>query len=347
MRDTIKPTHYHPEIGWRTLLTYNRALREFAADPPLNLSYSVFSGLSAVDTAALPTKRFYSASDGCQLGFRCYDADSKIRLVLIHGAGCFGDQLHQIAYAVSKTGRAKAYTLNMRGHGLSEGERGHAVSNAREIVADVSQFLAWLKAERPNDPIILVGHSAGGGVVLGVSRTDACKLVSGYIFLAPYLGLGSATVRPRFGGWITVRSWRFRAIVLCNLFGIKCFNDNTVVEFNMDACLYDPRFVRSWSFNTVLAFGPGPWVAGVAIPAEKPVLVLAGEADQCFVTPLYRYAFKLIAPHAVIRNVGPAGHWDLLVDPGTITAIETWIDKRFTDTFKFSKIRGSRNDAVA
>jgi alpha-beta hydrolase superfamily lysophospholipase len=235
----------------------------------------------------------------------------------------------------------------VRGHGLSEGERGHAVSNARQIVADVSQFLAWLKAERPNDPIILVGHSAGGGVILGVSRTSASELVSGYIFLAPYLGLGSATVRPRFGGWVTVRSWRFRAIVLLNLFGIKRFNDNTVVEFNMDACLYDPRFVRSWSFNTALAFGPGPWVASAAIAAEKPVLVLAGEADQCFVTQLYRYAFKVIAPHAVIHNVGPAGHWDLLVDPGTIAAVENWIDEKFADSSKGSRVREIRNDAVA
>jgi non-heme chloroperoxidase len=341
-------TRYCPEIDWRALFTYERALREFTANTSVNLSYTAFAGLSAVDAATLPTSRFFFARDGRKLGFRCYEADSGIQLVLIHGAGCFGDQLHQIAYRVAKTGRARAYTLNMRGHGLSEGERGHAVTSARQIVEDVSEFLALLKTERPNDPIILAGHSAGGGVALGISRTQAGDFLSGYIFLAPYLGLGSPTTRPRFGGWVKVRGWTFRTLALLNLFGLKRFNNKTVVEFDMDACLHDPRFVRSWSFNTTLAFGPGNWLANARpIPAEKPVLLLAGKSDQCFVQSLYRDAFEIIAPHADMPAVGSRGHWDLLVDLGTIAALEKWLDEKFTNIFSAVGVQGARNDRAA
>lgn len=347
MLGCAESTRYCPEIGWKSLLTYERALREFNSNTSANLSYSAFAGLSAIDAATLPTSRSFSARDGRKLGYRCYDADSSIQLVLIHGAGCFGDQLHQIAYRVAHTGRARAYTLNMRGHGLSEGERGHAVTSARQIVEDVSEFLTWLKTKRPNDQIILAGHSAGGGVALGVSRTQACDLLSGYVFLAPYLGLGSPTIRPRFGGWVKVRGWTFRTLILLNLLGIRRFNNKTVVDFNMDACLHDPRFVRSWSFNSTLAFGPGNWLASASpIPAEKPVLALAGESDQCFVQSLYRDAFKIIAPHADMLAVGPRGHWDLLADPGTIAALEKWLDEKFTNIFSAVGVEGVKNDAA-
>jgi non-heme chloroperoxidase len=348
MPSCIEVTRYRPEVGWKTLLAYERALRQFAANPSVNLSYSAFAGLSAIDAATLPTRFFFATRDGQKLGFRCYEADSGIQLVLIHGAGCFGDQMHQIADRIAKAGQARTYTLNMRGHGLSEGERGHAVTGPRQIVEDISEFLAWLKAQRPNDRIVLAGHSAGGGVVLGVSRTQGRNLVSGYIFLAPYLGLGSPTVRPQFGGWVKVRGWTFRALVLLNLFGIKRFNQTTVVEFNMDACLHDPRFVRDWSFNTTLAFGPGNWLANAtAIPAEKPVLVLAGESDQCFVEALYRDAFQTIAPHADMPAIGPRGHWDILVDPTAIAILEAWLDNKIPNIFSADEVQKARNEAVA
>jgi non-heme chloroperoxidase len=341
-------TRYCPEAGWNTLFAYERAFRQFTANPSVNLSYTAFAGLSAIDVATLPPPSFFSARDGLKLGFRCYEADSRIQLVLIHGAGCFADQMHQIADRVAKTGRARVYTLNMRGHGLSEGERGHAVTGARQIVEDVSEFLMWLKARRPNDRIVLAGHSAGGGVVLGVSRTRARDLVSGYIFLAPYLGLGSPTIRPHFGGWVKVRGRIFRALILLNLFGIKRFNQTTVVEFNMDACLHDPRFVRDWSFNTTLAFGPGNWLAdATTIPAEKPVLVLAGELDECFVQALYPEAFQIIAPHANMPAIGPRGHWNILVDPWAIAALEAWLDEKVPNMLSIVEVQEGRNEAAA
>lgn len=348
MPNRAQPTGYHPEIGWKTLLAYELALRAFTRNHPPLLSFTAFAGVSAIDVATLPAARVFTAADGHRIGYRCYEARSDVSLVLIHGAGCFGDQFHEIARATAQAGRARVHTLNMRGHGLSDGRRGHAVTQAGQIVGDVAAFIAALKAERPDDRIVVGGHSAGGGVALGVSRTPASELVAGYVFLAPFLGLGSPSIRPYFGGWVRVRGVALRALTLLNALGVRRFNDSTVIDFNMDACLHDPRFVKDWSFDTMLAFGPGRWLAAApAITAEKPVLLLAGVKDQCFFQPHYRDAFQVVAPHAEMPALGLSGHWDLLVNAGALGALAAWLDRRFANTFAADERKGLQHEAAA
>jgi len=311
------------------LLAYGRTLCSFVCAARPRLSFSAFARLFAMNVRDLPQASFLKLG-GKTLGFRQYHADSDVHLVLIHGAGCFGDQLHHIARAVSQAGLAQAYTLNMSGHGLSDGARGHAVSYPSEIVEDVGKFLDALRHDAPHGKIILCGHSAGGGVVLGVSRTQADRLVDGYVFLAPYLGLGSPTVRPFFGGWTRLRILRLAALIIANLLGIERFNNNSVVDFDTEACLHDPRFVKNWSFNTMQAFSAGRWLPGAKpIAAHKPVLLLAGEQDECFKQPLYQDALAVIAPHGEMPMIGSCGHFDLLVNTNSIKKIENWLGRYF------------------
>jgi predicted esterase len=108
--------------------------------------------------------------------------------------------------------------------------------------------------------------------------------------------------------------------------GLTRFNGSTVVEFAPAARLLDSRYVKSWSFNTTLAFGPGLWFEqSVPINPDIPVLVAAGDRDECFVAPLYPAAFRSIAPHAEICSMGPIGHWDLLVDTKMLATVERWL----------------------
>ena len=319
-----------PGVEWRTLFVYERALRHFTRSGRRPFPATAFDRLPEIRDDGLPRAHFLDMGDGTALGFRRYEAASDVHLVLIHGAGCFGDQLHSIASAVSGSGKARVYTLNMRGHGLTDGDKGHAVSDPGQIIADVGRFLAKLREERPDDRIVLGGHSAGGGVVLGLSRSEARDLVDGYVFLAPYLGLGSPTVRPYFGGWTRLRAMRMKALVLANLFGVRWLNNMTVVDFDLDAAPHDPRFVRHWSFNTMMAFGAGRWIPDAEpITPAKPVLLLAGETDECFDQSRYREALDVVAPHADMPPVGQCGHFDLLVDRVVADALCGWIEKKF------------------
>lgn len=327
MKSSAEPTGYDPAISWSNLVQYVRAVREFTRAEPPELPASAFERISETDWDTLPAARMFRLSDGGYLGFRHYAAPHSGRtLVLVHGSACFGDQLHGMAEAIAEAGLAQVFTLNMRGHGLSGGARGHAVDAPNQMVCDIEAFVRRLKSDRPHQPIVLGGHSAGGGLVLGFSRTPAARLASGFLFIAPFLGLGSPVNRPYFGGWARQRNFALRALVLANLFGIKRFNDVTVVDFDPDACGGEPRYTPGWSFNTLLAFGPGRWVDDAPpIPEHKPVLVLAGSADECFVQPLYRQAFDRIAPQAEIPDVGPVGHWDVMVEPRAIAALAAWL----------------------
>lgn len=339
---------YCPAISWRTLSAYWRALSQFTAKGSPDLNFSAFGRISAMDVTTLPSPEYFDLPHSGRLGYRHYKSESDVHVVLVHGAGCFGDQLHAIARKIARSGAANAYTLDMRGHGLSDGPRGHAVKEPRQIVDDVSRFVEFLKAIHPHDKIVVAGHSAGGGVTLAVSRGPAARYISGYIFFAPFLGLGSPTIRPYFGGWVAVREIQLRFLAFANLFNVKRFNNRTVIDFNMDACLHDPRFVKSWSFNTMLAFGPGRWLAKAQpIASDVPVLLIAGEKDECFVQPGYAEAFQIIAPHVQIPDVGRHGHWDVLVAPEALNAVQGWMSRHFPQNSTFAKKGESKNEVAA
>jgi len=322
------------QVSWKTLAAYARAVHDFTKTARPALPRSSFDLITAVDMTEVPRSQMFCASDGGHIGFRFYRAATSQRIVvLIHGSGGFGDQLHGMAARLAHNDLASVYTLNMRGHGLSGGARGHAVAYPGQLVNDIGEFIAHLREAKPEAKIILGGHSAGGGLVLAVARSRIDADISGYAFLAPFLGLGSRVNKPHFGGWVKLRGLALRAITLANALGIKRFNNTTVVDFNVAASGGDKRYCPTWSYNTMLAFGPGRWTEDAPpIPAEKPVLVLAGTKDDCFVQPLYRGAFDVIAPHAEIPDIGSGGHWDVMVSPSAVAAFGDWLaDQALTE----------------
>ncbi|MGH3851171.1 MAG: alpha/beta hydrolase, partial [Pseudonocardiaceae bacterium] len=323
------------QLSWRTLWGYARAVSAFSrsALPDLHRDHferlAAAAGGSAPDAPQpdLPAQEALVVSDGYPLAYRHYGSPISRRVViLVHGAGCFGDQMQVMARHLSQSGLADVYTLDMRGHGLSPGRPGHSVDDPRQMVSDLAAFVAFAVRRHSGSAIVLGGHSAGGGLVLAISRSPLHRLISGYLFLAPFMGLGSPVNRPYFGGWVRLRGVRLRVLSLISALGVTRFNGNTVIDFAPAARLLDSRYVQSWSFNTTLAFGPGLWFEQpVPIERDIPVLVAAGTADECFVSSLYPAAFRTIAPHAEFCSLGAIGHWDLLTDPKTLIAVERWL----------------------
>lgn len=312
-------------IGWKTLSAYELALRALTRDPAPALDFTSFARISAINSRQLPTVRQLPVDNG-SLGYRCYEAASDVSVIMVHGSGGFGDQFHAMAQRIAEAGLARVYTVNMRGHGQSSGERGHAVDHPRQLLDDLAVFARYVRDQHPTGRIVLGGHSAGGGLVLGFSRDKAASLIDGYVLFAPFLGLGSPTVRPHFGGWVQVHKPKLRETAMANLLGIQKFNNRTVLDFNIEACLYDPRYVRSWSYNTMLAFGPGRWLPKAKpISSRCPVLLVAGERDECFKPSAYPDAMKIVAPHGDVALFDGAGHWDILADQRVIERMLDWL----------------------
>jgi len=85
-------------------------------------------------------------------------------LCLVHG---FGEHSGRYRYFVERVCAAgiAVFAFDLRGHGQSEGRRGHVVSMA-DYRHDLSAFLALVEAQRPGIPKFIFGHSMGSLLVL-------------------------------------------------------------------------------------------------------------------------------------------------------------------------------------
>jgi acylglycerol lipase len=88
----------------------------------------------------------------------------KAVICLVHGIGEHSTRYAHVAEAFSKAGYV-LFGADLRGHGKSEGPRGHFPS-IDAIVLDIDNILDHARSRYPDLPLILYGHSLGGILVL-------------------------------------------------------------------------------------------------------------------------------------------------------------------------------------
>src|SRR6267143_689951 len=103
-------------------------------------------------------------SDGLRIHFRAWHPSATPRAVVVIVPG-FNAHSAYYAWAAEQlvADRFAVYALDLRGRGLSDGERFY-VDTFDDYVADVTRFVALAKSQEPAVPIFLLGHSAGGVV---------------------------------------------------------------------------------------------------------------------------------------------------------------------------------------
>ncbi len=121
-------------------------------------------------------------------GYR-WDCENPSHLVcLIHGIGEYQGRYDRMANHLNEAGIA-VLGMDHRGHGLSEGVRGHTAPRT-EVLSDIDAFLAYAEKNFPDLPIILYGHSMGGNIVLDYRiRGNKSQLPAAYIVSAPWIKL--------------------------------------------------------------------------------------------------------------------------------------------------------------
>jgi alpha-beta hydrolase superfamily lysophospholipase len=85
-------------------------------------------------------------------------------LVIVHGFGEHSGRYMSVVNGLVPRGYA-VYTCDLRGHGRSEGRRGH-VNQWREYEQDVHLLIQQAREQLPSRPLFLFGHSLGGLIVL-------------------------------------------------------------------------------------------------------------------------------------------------------------------------------------
>ena len=124
-----------------------------------------------------------STSDGINLFVRDYSVEnSNIVLLFIHGLGEHsGRYLNYIQEFNNHN--ISIFTIDTRGHGKSEGMRGHSPSYEK-LMSDIHVFVNHVKDIAPNQKYILYGHSMGGNLVINYSIKND-KNINGIIASSP------------------------------------------------------------------------------------------------------------------------------------------------------------------
>lgn len=107
---------------------------------------------------------------------------------VVHGFGEHQGRYNQMIAQLNAADIA-IVTMDLRGHGTSEGKRG-VCRDYSLILADVGAQISKAASTFPGLPHYLYGHSMGGGIVLRyVSMPERAKGLSGVIASAPLITL--------------------------------------------------------------------------------------------------------------------------------------------------------------
>jgi alpha-beta hydrolase superfamily lysophospholipase len=137
----------------------------------------------------LRTESFFESADGLRLYYQEWSsAKPKAHLVITHGLGEHSDCYDDFARELSDFNiRISAWDL--RGHGRSQGARG-AIADLYQLTQDLEIFLNFaLKANQASEPVILMGHSMGGLILLKSLLGLREYLARPLILSSPFLGV--------------------------------------------------------------------------------------------------------------------------------------------------------------
>ncbi|MCT4602283.1 MAG: lysophospholipase [Marinifilum sp.] len=218
--------------------------------------------LQAFDNTKLFAQEFYP------------DENAKAVIVLVHGIGEHSSRyLHWAEKFVSKGFVLLSY--DQRGHGLSEGKRG-VISSYEDFMNDMDLVLEKAEEKYPNLPIVLYGHSMGGGEVLNHLLQRSSNYI-GVISTSPWII--SQASPPK----ILIPLLRFFNALIPK-FRIKTKFDSSLLSHNPEVCRkYDEdEFVHHWvSFRLFVdAYDAGYFVYNAEEKIKKPLLLIHGDEDE-------------------------------------------------------------------
>jgi pimeloyl-ACP methyl ester carboxylesterase len=282
---------------------------------------SVSKAARAVDRSTMPPLQRFSARDGTELAYRHYPArgvGSEKIAILVHGSSGSSTSVHALADALAARG-VETYAPDIRGHGGS-GTRGD-IAYLGQLENDLADLVAVVRKTSPNQPLTLLGHSAGGGFALRVASSPIQNLFARTVLLAPYLGYDAPTNRPDSGGWASPDIPRYLALAALCRIGIECCDALPTLGFAvppnsewMLAPTYSYRLMRNFATR-----GYKDDLAGVT----KPLTLIAGADDELMLADKYADAVHAVAPSVDVKVIEGVDHMGIV---SNIRAVSTIAD---------------------
>jgi len=132
--------------------------------------------------------QYFLSQDGLRIYYRHWDIESPQKICcIVHGHGEHSNRYEHVAKALNEVG-ITVFAMDLRGHGLSHGKKGHAKSYDL-LMSDIEELLKTTRSEYTDLPMYLMGHSMGGNLVANyVIRMNTNEL-AGFILSSPWFKL--------------------------------------------------------------------------------------------------------------------------------------------------------------
>ncbi len=137
---------------------------------------------------AAATEGRLSSPDGTCIAFRAWPQPkgAAITFAVVHGMGEHSGRYERFARGMAAFGMA-TYAVDLRGHGLSDGRRGH-IDSWRQWIDDAATFIAHVESQTEAE-VVPLGHSFGGCVMLSAVRAGRLPRAKRLVLSSPALRL--------------------------------------------------------------------------------------------------------------------------------------------------------------
>ena len=204
----------------------------------------------------------------------CSEIETSAVICLVHGLGEHSGRYAHVSAFLNRAGYTVA-AFDLRGHGRSEGPRGHAFCY-ETLMDDIADFVAIVRARHLETPLFLYGHSFGGNLVLNFAlrrRPDVCGVIATAPGLQPAFEVPSW--KKNLGGFL---SHLWPSYSMPNGLEVKALaRDPEVVEaYRGDPLVHEQISIRL-AFNLLEA---GSWALKHASEFPCGLLLMHGSRDR-------------------------------------------------------------------
>lgn len=257
----------------------------------------------------------------------------KASIVAVHGLTFYAGAFDDLATHLAEKGYT-VYAADLRGFGRWKEESnkfgGDGKIHYTQSQDDLLNVLKAVRQENPQDKVFCLGESFGANYAVWVASTNA-QLVDGAILCSPCVKM---YVHPRLRWSVDFVKGVFNPQGELNLepyINPYLSHDRALTQ----ACLQDPKICRSLSPVDLVKTditNKRTLTRIRDIPAEMPILIIAGEKDRVFkARALPKFVPELGSKHVMIRVLKDKGH--LLfehqpVQPEIADLVDHWLQEQ-------------------
>ncbi len=288
--------------------------------------------------------KHFPVRDGARIACHVFEpkGDSRAVLVFLHGAALNSRLYAPIGVRLSSIFSIRAVFIDMRGHGESEGRRGH-VAYSGQLEDDLHDILSLLRLESPGLPLFLGAHCIGSSVIVRYAGLKEVIPPEGYVFVSslliesPLPGMNGKQKKEVYAGAHDVVSkFHLKRLILLdylNRLGLTAFNSLPIVHFRFpqDIERRAQNKVESYSYTMIRQMDFQRYYYGFG-SLDKPLIMMIGQEDEMVPAEDLKRVFDRYVPTGIDKTfkfLPGCGHFNVVWGAGR--EIGQWITTRLGD----------------